>query len=107
DLAAAVHDPELQAALRRHLEETVQHVERVEVAFRRMEVSPTANLSRSFESAVAQDEQLAQSIVEPRLADAFRAQAALHTEYWEIAAYETVLRLAPSEVSELLAASLE
>ena len=34
-------------------------------------------------------------------------QAALHTEYWEMSAYETVLRLAPSDLGELLAPSLE
>jgi ferritin-like metal-binding protein YciE len=107
DLAEAVHDDELRAVLRGHLEETVEHVDRLERAFRRLEVSPTANLSRSFESAVAQHHQLAQTIVEPRLADLFHAQAAFHTEHWEIAAYETALRLAPGEAAGLLEASLD
>ena len=59
DLADGVHDEELRSALERHLEETVQHVERVESAFRRIEVAPTANLSRPFESSVAQHGELA------------------------------------------------
>ena len=105
DLADAVHDDELREALRRHLEETVQHVERIESAFRRIEVAPTANLSRAFESAVAQHDQLASNVVGARLADDFHAQAALHTEHWEIAAYDAVLRLAPETVTELLAPS--
>ncbi len=107
DLADASHDEQLRSALRRHLEETVQHVERIESAFRRIEVAPTANLSRPFESAVAQHAELASSVLESRLADEFHAQAALHTEHWEIAAYETVLRLAPAAVTDLLEPSLD
>jgi ferritin-like metal-binding protein YciE len=107
DLVDAAHDDELRSLLRNHLEETVQHVERIESAFLRIEVAPTANLSRPFESAVAQHDELAANIVDPRLADRFHAQAALHTEQWEIAAYDTVLRLAPSDVAELLGPSLD
>jgi ferritin-like metal-binding protein YciE len=106
DLADAVGDEDLRAVLRQHLEETVQHVERLESAFRRIMVAPTANLSRPFESAVAQHDELAPNIIEPRLADLFRAQVALHAEYWEIAAYETVLRLAPLDVTELVEPTL-
>lgn len=107
DLADAVHDDELRTVLREHLEETRQHVERIESAFRRIEVAPTANLSRPFESAVAQHGELAANIVAPGLADDFHAQAALQTEHWEIAAYETLLRLAPAAVTELLEPSLD
>jgi ferritin-like metal-binding protein YciE len=107
DLADAVGNDELRLALRQHLDETVQHVERIEMAFRQIEVAPTANLSRPFESAVAQQGELAPNIVDARLADDFHAQAALHTEHWEIAAYETVLRLAPPDVAVLLAPALE
>jgi ferritin-like metal-binding protein YciE len=107
ELADAVRDDELRVTLSRHLEETVQHVDRLESAFRRIEVAPTANLSRPFESAVAQHGELAPNIIEPGLADDFHAQAALHTEHWEIAAYETVLRLAPPDVAELLEPTLE
>jgi ferritin-like metal-binding protein YciE len=107
DLVDMARDDELRRLLRHHLEETVQHVARIESAFLRVEVAPTANLSRPFESAVAQHDELAPSIVDPKLADRFHAQAALHTEHWEIAAYETVLRLAPREVAELLGPSLD
>ena len=82
--------------------ETKEHVERVETAFRRLEVAPTSNLSRPFESAVAQHDELAPQIVEPRLADLFHAQAALHTEHWEMAAYRTLLPLVRDDVAELL-----
>jgi ferritin-like metal-binding protein YciE len=93
-LVDAVRDEELAAALRAHLDETREHVERIETAFRRLEVAPSSHLSRPFESAVAQHDELAPTIVEARLADVFHAQAGLHTEHWEIAAYTTVLELA-------------
>jgi ferritin-like metal-binding protein YciE len=107
DLADAAHDEALHNTLGRHLEETVQHVQRVESAFRRLDVAPTANLVRPFESAVAQHDELASNIIHPRLADSFHAQAALHTEHWEIAAYQAVLRLVPREVAELLEPTLD
>jgi ferritin-like metal-binding protein YciE len=107
DLAETVRDEELRAVLDRHLEETVQHVERLESVFRRLEVAPTANLSRPFESAVAQHGELAPNIVDAPLADVFHLQAALHIEHWEIAAYEMVLQLVPADVTELLEPNLD
>jgi ferritin-like metal-binding protein YciE len=85
----------------------VRHVERLESVFRRLEVAPAANLSQPFESAVAQHDELAPNIVNARLADVFHVQAALHIEHWEIAAYETVLRLVPADLTELLEPNLD
>ena len=107
DLEQAVRDDELTELLAQHREQTTEHAERIETAFRRLSVAPTSNLSRSFESAVAQHDELAQAIEEPRLADLFHAQAALQTEHWEMAAYRTVLRLVDEEVAELLRPSFE
>ena len=107
ELVGAASDDQLAELLERHRDETKQHAERVETAFRRLEVVPTSNLSRDFESAVAQHDAFAGSIVEPRLADLFHAQAALHTEHWEMAAYRTLLPLVPSEVAELLEPSFD
>lgn len=102
EVAGAVRDEELTALLHEHREETRQHVERVETAFRRIEVAPSSNLSRSFESAVAEHEALAPSIADPRLADIFHAQAALQVEHRELAAYRVLLPLLPSDAAELL-----
>jgi ferritin-like metal-binding protein YciE len=107
ELEQAVHDDELRALLAHHREQTKEHAERVETAFRRLSVAPTSNLSRAFESAVAQHDELAQAITEATLADLFHAQAALQTEHWETAAYRTVVALAPPEVAEFLRPSLE
>ena len=106
DLIAHVRDPELQQVLRRHTEATRAHAERLEMAFRRLELAPTSNISLAFESAVAQHAQLRGSVMEPRLADLFHAQAALQTEHWEIAGYRAALSLCPEPVRELLRPSL-
>jgi ferritin-like metal-binding protein YciE len=106
-VARSVRDEELATLLRAHREETAGHVARLEAAFRRAEASPSANLSRAFEGAVAQHEELAASILEPRLADLFHAAAALRVEHLEQAGYRALLELAPREVAELVAPSLE
>jgi ferritin-like metal-binding protein YciE len=107
NLAETVRDDELRAVLNQHVEETVQHVDRLEAAFLRLEVAPTANLSQPFERAVGQHDELAANIVDPRLADLFHLQFALHIEHWEIAAYETLLRLVPPDIAQLLEQNLD
>jgi ferritin-like metal-binding protein YciE len=107
ELITAVRDEELGSILVEHRAETRLHVERVETAFRRMSVAPTSNLSRPFESAVAAHDANAKDIVDPTLADLFHAQAALHTEHLELAAYRTLFPLVAREVGELLRPSYE
>ena len=92
-LIDACKDTDLAAALNEHLVETRLHVERVETAFRRIDVAPTANLSASFESAVAQHDRLADAILGPDLGDLFHAITALRTEHWEIASYTSLLEV--------------
>jgi Mn-containing catalase len=92
-LIDACNDPALAAALTEHLADTRLHAERVETAFRRIEVAPTSNLSASFESAVSQHDKLAGSIVDADLGDLFHATTALRTEHWEIASYTALLEL--------------
>jgi ferritin-like metal-binding protein YciE len=94
ELARSVSDDELRSALEAHLAQTKAHVDRVETAFRRLEVAPTSNRSAPFEGAVSQHDELAGSFAQPRLADVFHATAALHTEHYEIAAYTAILELA-------------
>ena len=101
-VAEAVRDEELRTLLHRHRDETVAHVDRVEQAFRRLQVAPTSNRSRVFESAVAQHDELVATIVEPQLADVFHAQSALHVEHWEMAAYRTLLPLLDPDVGDVL-----
>jgi ferritin-like metal-binding protein YciE len=106
-LAAAVRDEELRAALDRHRDETHGHVERLETAFRRLVVATTSNRSAQLESAVGQHDELAGSFADPRLADLFHAQAALQVEHWEMAAYRSLLPVAPAELVDVLRPTLD
>ncbi len=106
-LRDAIRDEELRAVLEQHREETRGHVERLETAFRRIEVAPTSNRSAVFEAAVAEHDELAKSIVDPWLADLFHARAALQVEQWEMAAYRSLGPLLSGELVELLRASYD
>ena len=103
-----MHDDDLRTALERapRRDRAARRTDR-DRRSARIEVAPTSNLSRPFESAVAQHDELPERHLEPRLADVFHAQAALHTEHWEIAAYEALLRLAPPAVTKLLEPNLD
>jgi ferritin-like metal-binding protein YciE len=105
-LMSAVRDDELKGLLEAHRAETEEHATRVETAFRRLNVAPTSNRSRVFESAVSEHDETAKGIDDARLADIFHAQSALHTEMWEIAAYRTLLHLLSDEAAEALRPSL-
>ncbi len=101
-LAADVGDEKLREALEAHRIHTKEHVTRIETVFRRLEVAPTSNRSAPFESAVSAHDELALSIVEPQLTDLFHAQAALHVEHWEAAAYRTLIPLLRPEEADVL-----
>jgi len=92
-LISSAKDQDLREGLEHHLAQTRGHVERVETAFRRLEVAPSANLCRAFEASVAEHEELSSKLAQPTLADVFHAQAALRTEHLELALYTTVLEL--------------
>ena len=94
ELIGSVKDEQLAEALRAHLEQTKAHVDHCETVFRALEIAPTANQSRAFESAVAEHQELSSSFQSPRLADVFHAQAALSTEHMEIALYTALLAFA-------------
>jgi ferritin-like metal-binding protein YciE len=102
-----VNDEELKEALRAHQQETRAHVERVEQAFPLLDVKPTSNRYHPLEAAASQHEEGASSIVNATLSDLFHAQAALHTEHMELAAYRTLLPLLPKEAADLLQPSYD
>lgn len=105
-LVRDVRDDGLRIGLEQHLEATRAHPERIETVFRKLEVAPTSNRVSAFESAVGHSRELADACVEDRLRDFVHAQAAHHTEHWELAAYRTVLALLPVELGKELRPSL-
>jgi ferritin-like metal-binding protein YciE len=93
-LAQAASDDDLREALQRHRDETKVHAERIEAAFRRLEVAPTSNRWAPFEALVDRHGELASSFADAALADVWHATAALHAEHGEIAAYTAILAFA-------------
>jgi ferritin-like metal-binding protein YciE len=106
-LAREANDDELRAALEQHRAETLQHVDRIETAFRKLEVAPTSNRVAEVESMVTHHRELAGAVADPSLCDLVHAQAALDAEHWEISRYRTLLAVAPKEVGELLQETLD
>jgi len=109
-LMEQVQDAELNKALAEHREQTREHAERVERAFRLVGAEPSSAHSPPFMGLKEQHEEVTGSVKDPRLADTFHAMAAAHTEHYEIAAYRALIALARAleqgEAVELLEANL-
>jgi ferritin-like metal-binding protein YciE len=90
-----IADEELKQALSDHLEETREHVRRVERAF----------LAAGAEAAASRTEVLApqeRDVKQPTLAALARAGEAARIEHVEIALYDVVIGLAEGEAAKLL-----
>jgi ferritin-like metal-binding protein YciE len=92
----------LAQAFAEHLEQTRDHVARVEEVFGIVAAEPSSNLDEAAQQLIEQHDRLAGGIVDPVLRDVFHAAAAARTEHAEIAAYTTLIALA--EALELPAA---
>jgi ferritin-like metal-binding protein YciE len=92
-MLGAVRHPALAGLLAEHLEQTKQHVIVVEDAFRAVGAQSSSNHSQPFVGLKEQHSQLSSSTIAPPLADLVHAAAAIGTEHYEIAAYQTLLAL--------------
>lgn len=111
ELLGQVEDAGLASALGEHLAETKDHVTRVEHAFRVAGAEPSSVLSPPFMGLKDLHGEQASAIVNDALADVWHAACAVHTEHYEIAAYEALVtfagELGQSEAVDLLGANLE
>jgi ferritin-like metal-binding protein YciE len=82
-----VHDASLRSLFEEHLEETGRHVERVEHAFRQLEMEPSSAFSPGFSGLIEQHDTVAGKIVEATLADRWHASAGIAAEHFELALY--------------------
>ncbi len=92
-LIAEVQDEELRGALEEHLDETRGHVERVEKVFSLMDEEVSAEECIGFEGLTKEHAQLVEE-TDADLIDLVDLGAAARTENYEIAAYETLRRMA-------------
>ena len=94
---------ELQDALRSHLQETEEHVARLEQAFEMLGVTGRGMKCKGMEGLIEEGQELFEEEIEPEALDAGIIAAAQRIEHYEIAAYGTVCEYARSmEHDELL-----
>jgi len=92
-LHGAVRSQKLADVVAEHLAQTKDHAARVEQVFRAVNAEPSSNLDAAAEKLAQQHDELAEKIVDERLADAFHAIAGTATEHHELAAYDALLAL--------------
>jgi ferritin-like metal-binding protein YciE len=95
-LQGEIQSAGLASAVAEHLEQTKEHVTRVEQVFRALDAEPTSNLSPPAEKLAQHHDELSESFADDRLADVFHAAAAAATEHHEIASYDALLTLGGS-----------
>jgi ferritin-like metal-binding protein YciE len=109
-LAKNAESEELSEAISNHLEETRNHVTRLEEVFQRLEESPKGKKCVGMEGLIKEGSEVMEEF-EGKVLDAGLISAAQRVEHYEIAAYGTVCTFAEllgrSDDLELLKETLE
>ena len=90
---AANHEP-LREAFQHHLEETREHVTRVEEALGELGVAHPSEVCKGMQGLIAEGEEMMEMGGDPTAVDAALIAAAQRVEHYEIAAYGTARQLA-------------
>lgn len=107
-LAKASHDPELKKAFETHLEQTKEHVSRLERAFEVMEKKPRTKVCKGMAGIVSEGSEIIQEgkQMDETDADLGLAAAGQKAEHYEIASYGAVRtwaeKLGQNEVADLM-----
>lgn len=89
-LAKASHSEELKEAFTNHLEETKEHVVRLETIFKELGEKPGGKTCAAMEGLVKEGQELLEEDAVPEVLDAGLIAAAQRVEHYEIAAYGTL-----------------
>lgn len=110
-LAKAASSDELKGGFEEHLEQTKEHVQRLEQIFQKLDESPKGKKCTGMEGLVEEGEEMIDEDFEGSVKDAGLIGAAQRVEHYEIAAYGTVIAFAKTlgetEHVELLEQTLE
>ncbi len=102
---------ELIDSLTTHLEETVQHVSRVEQVFELIDKKAIAKKCEAMEGLIKEAGEIMESCEEGAMCDAGIIAAAQKVEHYEIASYGTLRQFAETlelnDVAEILSSTLE
>jgi ferritin-like metal-binding protein YciE len=106
-MAEAAHAPELKAAFSAHLEETKEHVRRLERIFAGIPAEAGGETCEAMEGLIEEGEEYAEAGGDPNVCDAGLIGAAQRVEHYEMAGYGTVRNLARSLGEEKAAQILQ
>jgi ferritin-like metal-binding protein YciE len=93
-MAQAASSDELRQALENHLEETREHVRRLDEALRELGISSPTEMCKGMQGLIAEGEEILTMQGDPMAKDAAIIAAAQRVEHYEIAAYGTARQLA-------------
>jgi ferritin-like metal-binding protein YciE len=89
-MAEAASSPELTIAFNEHLEQTREHVRRLEMIFNKMGCDPKGKVCKAMKGLVEEGEEMMNQDAAPAVKDAGLISAAQRVEHYEMAAYGTV-----------------
>lgn len=93
-MAEAATSANLKTAFERHLEETVQHVNRLEEAFKSIGETPKSETCEAMKGLISEGDEMVDCKGDPAVRDAALIAAAQRVEHYEIASYGTACSLA-------------
>lgn len=110
-MASAADRPELRESLARHLDQTQQHLERVERALRLVGQQPNGEICRGIEGLIEEGASLIESTAAGPVLDGALIDSARKVEQYEISAYRAASAkahdLGLNKVASLLALNLQ
>jgi ferritin-like metal-binding protein YciE len=110
-MAKGASSEELKQAFESHLEQTKEHVERLDEIFARLEERPTGKTCKAMKGLIEEGSEMLEEEGEESVIDAGLIGAAQRVEHYEIAAYGTVRTFADllgeDEAVELLQQTLD
>jgi ferritin-like metal-binding protein YciE len=110
-MSQAAHADELREALQMHLEQTRNHVRRLEQIFQKLGMSPTIEHCEGMEGLIREGGKVMKAKGDPVALDAALIAEAQRVEHYEIAGYGTARTLANElgmgDVSDLLNETLD
>jgi ferritin-like metal-binding protein YciE len=93
-MAKAAQSEELRSGFEEHLEATKGHVSRLEEVFRSLDAKPRGKTCEAMKGLVTEGQQAVDENEESNLRDIMLIGAAKRVEHYEMAAYQTAIKLA-------------
>jgi len=110
-MSRAASSDELQSAFNEHLEQTKEHVVRLEQVLKILDAPTKGKTCKAMQGLIAEGEEAIKEDAEPIVRDAALIVAAQKVEHYEIAGYGSVRTLAEvlsqDEVSDILQQTLD